>query len=332
MKYVLLFVETEQFEKDLDAMSQTERDRAFELVGKWLMDHGDKIHGGSKLQPAHTATTVRLDRGDEPVVTDGPFVEGKEIVSGYIEVEVADLDEALRMGPELARLPDRGDPTAQVVTSTGQPPTASMPHFTELARVARDHAGRLAASLVHLLGDFAAAEDLVQDAVVTASSAGRSTASLPSRGVAVHRRPPPRPRPAAPRARYRTKLAQLQWPASPTRRPAPADLHLLPPRPPPAAQVALTLRVVCGLTTARSPAPSSSPRPPSPNASPTRNARSATPASPTGSRRPTSSPPGCREVLAVIYLLFNEGYLSTTETHSVRPRRRRRWLAACCTT
>lgn len=37
-----------------------------------------------------------------------------------------------------------------------------------LARVVREHAGRPAASLVHLLGDFAAAEDLVQDAVVIA--------------------------------------------------------------------------------------------------------------------------------------------------------------------
>ena len=44
-----------------------------------------------------TATTVRLDRGSDPVVTDGPFVEGKEVVSGYTEIEVADLDEALRM-------------------------------------------------------------------------------------------------------------------------------------------------------------------------------------------------------------------------------------------
>ncbi|HEX5879396.1 MAG TPA: hypothetical protein VF468_13955 [Actinomycetota bacterium] len=31
------------------------------------------------------------------VGTDGPFVEGKEVVSGYAEIEVADLDEALRM-------------------------------------------------------------------------------------------------------------------------------------------------------------------------------------------------------------------------------------------
>ena len=38
----------------------------------------------------------------------------------------------------------------------------------ELARVVRDHAGRLAASLVSLLGDFSAAEDLVSDAVLIA--------------------------------------------------------------------------------------------------------------------------------------------------------------------
>jgi hypothetical protein len=97
VKYVLLFVETEQFEKDLDAMSPADRDRAFALAGKWFADHADKIcASGSKLQGAHTATTVRLD-GDEPIITDGPFVEGKEVVSGYCEIDVADLDEALRM-------------------------------------------------------------------------------------------------------------------------------------------------------------------------------------------------------------------------------------------
>jgi hypothetical protein len=46
--------------------------------------------------PPESATTVRLDRG-EPLVSDGPFVEGKEVISGYAEIEVADLDEALRL-------------------------------------------------------------------------------------------------------------------------------------------------------------------------------------------------------------------------------------------
>jgi hypothetical protein len=97
VKYVLLFVETEQFENDLDAMSQADRDRATALVYKWMADHADKICGGSKLQSASTATTVRLDAGSEPVITDGPFVEGKEVVSGYTEVEADDLDQVLKM-------------------------------------------------------------------------------------------------------------------------------------------------------------------------------------------------------------------------------------------
>ena len=96
MKYVLLFVETEEFASDLEAMDQAERDRAYQRVVEWMATHADKIRGGNRLQPPVTATTVRLDRG-EPVITDGPFVEGKEVVSGYTEIEVADLDEALRM-------------------------------------------------------------------------------------------------------------------------------------------------------------------------------------------------------------------------------------------
>jgi hypothetical protein len=31
------------------------------------------------------------------MVTDGPYLEGKEGIGGYAEIEVADLDEALRM-------------------------------------------------------------------------------------------------------------------------------------------------------------------------------------------------------------------------------------------
>ena len=97
MRYVLLFVETERFERELEELSQADRDRAYQLVGKWFNEHADKIRGGNKLQPASTATTVRLDAASDPVVLDGPFVEGKEVVSGYTEIEVADLDEALRM-------------------------------------------------------------------------------------------------------------------------------------------------------------------------------------------------------------------------------------------
>jgi hypothetical protein len=96
VKYVLLFVETEEFAAELRAMGPAERERAYARVGEWMATHGDKLRGGNKLQGPESATTVRLD-GGEPVVLDGPYVEGKEVVSGYQEIEVADLDEALRL-------------------------------------------------------------------------------------------------------------------------------------------------------------------------------------------------------------------------------------------
>jgi hypothetical protein len=96
MKYVLMFVATEQFEADLAAMDEPERERAYGRVREWFADHHDKITHHSYLMPPESATTLRLDRG-EPLVSDGPFVEGKEVVSGFTEIDVTDLDEALRL-------------------------------------------------------------------------------------------------------------------------------------------------------------------------------------------------------------------------------------------
>ncbi|MFG1948781.1 YciI family protein [Nonomuraea sp. NPDC048826] len=96
MKYVLMFVDTQEFAQQLEAMGDVEREAAYAAVGRWFADHADKITYHSHLAPVHTATTVDLG-GEEPVVTDGPFVEGKEVVSGFAEIEVADLDEALTM-------------------------------------------------------------------------------------------------------------------------------------------------------------------------------------------------------------------------------------------
>ena len=68
-----------------------------ELYGEVMDAHnrfaekfGDAVKGGQALQPSTTATTIRGD-----VVTDGPFVESKELLGGYYLIEAADLDEAL---------------------------------------------------------------------------------------------------------------------------------------------------------------------------------------------------------------------------------------------
>lgn len=97
MKYVLMFVETEQYAKDLAAMSEAERGAAYEQVGRWFAEHAAQITHHVHLQPGHTATTLRLEASARAEIVDGPFVEGKEVVSGFVEIEVADLDEALAL-------------------------------------------------------------------------------------------------------------------------------------------------------------------------------------------------------------------------------------------
>jgi hypothetical protein len=56
---------------------------------------------GAALQPATTATTVRVETGGA-VTTDGPFAETKEVLGGYYLLEADDLDAALEVA---ARVP-----------------------------------------------------------------------------------------------------------------------------------------------------------------------------------------------------------------------------------
>jgi hypothetical protein len=60
-----------------------------------------EVVGGEALQPAETATTVRV-RDGVTLLTDGPFLDAKEHLGGYGLVEVDDLDAALEIA---ARIP-----------------------------------------------------------------------------------------------------------------------------------------------------------------------------------------------------------------------------------
>jgi hypothetical protein len=62
--------------------------------GAWVFNGG--------LHPPSTATVVR-QQGADFLVTDGPYLEGKEHVGGFVVVRGKDLDEALAWARKLAR-------------------------------------------------------------------------------------------------------------------------------------------------------------------------------------------------------------------------------------
>jgi hypothetical protein len=93
MKFMLTLVSDPALEPDPSSPE-------FEAyMGEWFaygeaLDAAGVEHTGEALQGVETATTVRV-RDGQRIVTDGPFIESKEVVGGYYVLDVADLDAAL---------------------------------------------------------------------------------------------------------------------------------------------------------------------------------------------------------------------------------------------
>jgi len=79
----------DQISADVDALNVE-----LQQAGAWVFAGG--------LHPSSTATVVRVEAG-EVLVTDGPFVEGKEHVGGFWVIKAPDLDAALEWGRKATR-------------------------------------------------------------------------------------------------------------------------------------------------------------------------------------------------------------------------------------
>ena len=95
MKYLCLAYYDE---KKFDALPKAEFDAIVSRCPAYdhaLRNSGHLITQASLGSPSATAT-VRPRNGN-PVVTDGPFTETKEVVGGFFIIEALDLNEAIRV-------------------------------------------------------------------------------------------------------------------------------------------------------------------------------------------------------------------------------------------
>jgi hypothetical protein len=101
MKYVLLFGGTMEGVDQLEGAARDEAMAAYRQSSEWFEKYSraGKVVGGEELQGPSTATTVSHKNG-RVIVTDGPFIESKEVIGGFALIEVADLDEALAMAKD----------------------------------------------------------------------------------------------------------------------------------------------------------------------------------------------------------------------------------------
>jgi hypothetical protein len=99
MKYLcLVYLE----EKKLYALSKSESAALIEesLAYDDVLRKSGRYIVSDALQPVHTATTVRVQSG-KVSVTDGPFVETKEQLGGFVLINAKDLDDAIQVAAKI---------------------------------------------------------------------------------------------------------------------------------------------------------------------------------------------------------------------------------------
>src|SRR5215210_161419 len=103
MKYMLLIHQgTAPTPRDPDEWARLSEDEQKAVYTDYMaINQTPGVSPGVQLAPPEMATTVRVQDG-RTLTTDGPFVEIKEAIGGYLHFEADDLDAAIELA---ARVP-----------------------------------------------------------------------------------------------------------------------------------------------------------------------------------------------------------------------------------
>ena len=83
---------------DRDGLATEDEQAAIDVFNDRLVAEGHWVFAGGLAAPG--SATVIDNRGEEPMFTDGPFLESKEFLAGFWIMEAADLDVALKLAAE----------------------------------------------------------------------------------------------------------------------------------------------------------------------------------------------------------------------------------------
>jgi hypothetical protein len=98
VKYALLIYKTGSYGAELSGDALLEAADIFEAEVRALPN----VSGVVRLQGEETATTVRA-HGGTTLLTDGPFLDSKEVLGGLFLLDAANLDEATAVAARLQK-------------------------------------------------------------------------------------------------------------------------------------------------------------------------------------------------------------------------------------
>jgi hypothetical protein len=99
MRYMMLIKHANDYENAVVPPS------LYEEMGKFIEDatKSGNFVGGAGLRPPSAGARVKL-KGGTITVTDGPFVESKEIIGGYALIDATSREEALALARRFMEL------------------------------------------------------------------------------------------------------------------------------------------------------------------------------------------------------------------------------------
>jgi hypothetical protein len=101
MKYMLLIHQGTTPTPPSDEWESLSEDEKGAIYGAYrAINETPGVSPGIQMQGPETATTVRVQDG-KTLTTDGPFVEMKEAIGGYLFFEAEDLDAAIELASRI---------------------------------------------------------------------------------------------------------------------------------------------------------------------------------------------------------------------------------------